>query len=406
MGNAKESAVAPRESAGAPCACWRFVAQGDPYRLLFPLGALLGVAGVAAWPLHVAGIVPLYPNLLHARIMVEGFLASFVVGFVGTALPRLLGAPKMTATETIAFASGLFAATLLQFAGQAVWGDATFVVTLAGFAAWLLSRAARRADLPPPGFVLVGFGVLSGLAGALLQIADATCRPGLVPVWLWATGRLLLTQGFMLLPVMGVGPFLLPRFFGLPSRHDLPESPTPSPEWRSKARGALAAGLAILASFAISGLGCERSGSALRATVVLAYFVFEMPFNFSAKGSLVWGVRIALASVPLGFACAALYPVFGIASLHIVFITGFGLLAFVVSCRVVFGHGGQSDKFGKRLWSVRALIGFLVLAMLTRVSADFMPATKLHHYAYAAVSWITAAFIWCLIVRRGLCRGD
>lgn len=392
------------ERAGACSTYWQLVRQGDPYRLLFPLGALLGIAGAAAWPLHVLGVLPLYPNALHARIMAEGFLASFFVGFVGTALPRLLGAPKMTGRQALLFALGLGSAAALHFAGLMFLGDVAFFVVLCGFAAWIRSRAKARQDLPPPGFVLVGFGLLSGLSGVLSQIVDAWW-PGLLPPWLWSLGRTLLYQGFLLFPVMGVGPFLLPRFFSLPSKHELPESRAITPAWRSHAFRALAAGMAVFCGFVL-GVFYERAGFAVRAAAVAVYLFTEIPFNFSAKGSLALGIRIALASLPLGFAFGALSPGYLVASLHVVFITGFGLLVFMVGCRVVFGHGGQSREFHARLWPVLAIIGLVVLAMLTRVSADLMPGSRMHHYAYAAVAWIAAAAVWCAVVARGLRRGD
>lgn len=384
---------------------WQLVGQGDPYRLLFPLGAFLGICGASAWPLHVSGVLPLYPNALHARIMVEGFLGPFFLGFVATALPRLLGAPKMTGRQAAVFALGLASSAALHFAGRMLWGDLVFFAVLCGFAVWLGSRAKVREDLPPPGFVLVGFGLLSGLLGALSQIAD-TLWPGLLPPWLWSVGRSLLYQGFLLFPVMGVGPFLLPRFFERPSKHDLPESKSVTPAWRSRALRALAAGVAVVCGFVLGGLGDERAGFAVRATVVALYFATEIPFNFSAKGSLALGVRLALASLPLGFAFGALSSGYLIASLHVVFITGFGLLVFMVGCRVVFGHGGQSEKFHARLWPVLAIIGLVVLAMLTRVSADLLPGSRMHHYAYAALAWVAASVVWFAVVARGLRRGD
>jgi len=51
---------------------------------------------VLLWPLYVWHITAVYPGLAHSRIMVEGFLTCFVVGFLGTALPRLLDVPRTT----------------------------------------------------------------------------------------------------------------------------------------------------------------------------------------------------------------------------------------------------------------------------------------------------------------------
>jgi uncharacterized protein involved in response to NO len=57
----------------------------EPFRLFFPIGLLLGIVGVALWPLYYAGFATTYPGTMHARLMVEGFMASFIIGFLGTA---------------------------------------------------------------------------------------------------------------------------------------------------------------------------------------------------------------------------------------------------------------------------------------------------------------------------------
>src|SRR6187402_2690292 len=72
----------------------------EPFRVLFPLATLLGISGVSLWPLYFSGLHKFYPGQMHARLMIEGFLAGFVLGFLGTALPRLLSAPPLRRGES------------------------------------------------------------------------------------------------------------------------------------------------------------------------------------------------------------------------------------------------------------------------------------------------------------------
>src|ERR1041385_4903412 len=60
----------------------------DPYRLFFPLGILLGLAGVAIWPLNYFGVITGYWGMSHAFTQADGFLFCFIAGFLLTALPR------------------------------------------------------------------------------------------------------------------------------------------------------------------------------------------------------------------------------------------------------------------------------------------------------------------------------
>jgi hypothetical protein len=90
--------------------------------------------------------------------------------------------------------------------------------------------------------------------------------------------------------------------------------------------------------------------------------------------------------------------------IHIVFITGFTLLTFTVATRVVLGHSGQSDKFALPLKSIAIMAGLFVLAMATRVSADWMPELRMSHYAYAALAWTGAALVWAIYILPGVRR--
>jgi len=63
----------------------------DPYRILFPLGILLGVMGVSIWPLYYFGITEGYSGRAHAFVQTDGFLYAFIAGFLLTAIPRFTG---------------------------------------------------------------------------------------------------------------------------------------------------------------------------------------------------------------------------------------------------------------------------------------------------------------------------
>ena len=386
---------------------WRLVAEGEPFRLLFPLGAAIGIFGVMMWPLYVWNITSVYPGVPHARIMIEGFLGCFVTGFLGTALPRLLGVPKVSIFETMGFGVALAGTAWLQYSGRTMWGDLVFFCTIFTLVFLLGVRTMFRKDTPPPAFVLVAMGLLSALAGSFgLAVAQAT--PGLLLSWLQPFAKLLVYQGFILLPVMGIGAFLLPRFFGLPNRQSFPESLTLPPGWIRRAAFATMCGLAVVASFAIEVAGFPRWGYALRAGALLVYFFREVPVHQAGfgGGSLAFGLRIALCAIPLGYILLALMPDRAFTLLHVVFITGFSLLTFIVASRVVFGHSGQSEKFRAALWPVTVLCALLSLAMLTRVTADWLPMVQLSHYAYAAVAWTAGVIVWMVCILPGVTKCD
>lgn len=382
------------------------IAAGEPFRLLFPLGAAMGVLGVMLWPAYVWGDAT-YPLLAHAGIMIQCFLASFVIGFLGTALPRLLEVTKLKLQASLSFSCGILLIATLHLMGHYVLADLGFLLLMLSFLGTLLIRARRRKDMPPPGFVLVLMGMACALIGVALQIINLTW-PNFLPAPCFILGKRLLQQGFLLLPIMGIGAFLLPRFFGLPSRQNFPESLKPPPGWWPRAAFAAACGLAVIVSFFLEAWGFLRSAWLLRAAAILIYFYREVPVHKAAfgRGSLAWSLRIALASIPIGYLSMALLPARQTTLIHIAFITGFTLLTFTVATRVVLGHSGQSEKFARPLKSIAFMTGLFVLAMATRVSADWMPELRMSHYAYAALAWTGAALVWVIYILPGVRRAD
>jgi uncharacterized protein involved in response to NO len=387
----------PRET--HPPGYFSLIAAGEPFRLLFPLGTVLGLWGVLLWPLYAWNITASYPGTAHPRIMIEGFITCFVVGFLGTALPRLLDVPRMTWGETFGFAVALFGTAWLHCSGQSFWGDQLFFIVILALVAGLAVRILFRKDTPPPGFVLVAMGILSALIGSAIQVV-AQVSMNALPDLALPLSRLLLYQGYLLLPIMGIGAFLLPRFFGLPNRQSFPESLAIPPGWIPRALFAFGCGLVVLGSFVLEVRGQFRWGYGLRALAIFVYFFREVPVHQAGfgGGSLALGLRIALFAIPSGYLLMAFWPARASSFIHVVFITGFSLLTFIVASRVVLGHSGQTRFFRASLRSILVLTSLVVVAMLVRVTADWMPTLRMDHYSYAAVTWTLGVLIWAAII--------
>jgi hypothetical protein len=92
------------------------------------------------------------------------------------------------------------------------------------FLGMMARRARSRHDLPPPQFVLVLFGLLNALAGIFLVTAAKSMANGLFANQL---GNLMLNEGFVLFPILGVGAFFFPKLLGgaKPEPSDLKSPP-------------------------------------------------------------------------------------------------------------------------------------------------------------------------------------
>lgn len=364
----------------------------EPFRLFFPAATLAGIVGVALWPLHLLGLTPIYPGQFHARIMAHGLFGGFIFGFLATAMPRMLSARALRGSETCA----LLALHLLMVAAYAVGnmavGNSLFLLLLGGFVAFMVTRLRERKDLPPPGFVLVAFSLLCAASGALLGIFEGE-ETSMFRITLQ---RLLTYQGFVLFPILGIGPFILPRFFGMASAHDFPESVKPTRSWTAKALIAVGAGVLILATLFLEANGSMRFAYGARFAVCLIYLMLEFPLKTGPQSANIFGagIRIALLGILSGFLAIAFFPAYRVGLLHLTLVGGFAIVTFVVATRVLFGHSGNIAKLkGKNRWFLVSL-GIMLFAMATRISGDFWPKIMASHYIYGAILWIVGVLIW------------
>jgi uncharacterized protein involved in response to NO len=352
---------------------------------------------VSLWPLYFWGVVPWYPGQVHARIMAYGFFGGFILGFLNTAMPRMLSAQSLRLWELSALL-GLYVIMVGAYAsGHIQTGDLFTVLVLIALLFCLGTRLRKRKDTPPPGFILVALSFLSVIGGAVIALAQEHFEIDLY----WSNLQHLLSyQGFVLLPILGIGPFILPRFFGMQSAHDFPEALRPNAAWKKKALFALAAGITILASFFIEANAWYRTGYGLRFAAVVIYALVEMPFRRAPKSTnaLGFSIRAAFVCMAGGFFAIALFPAYRVSLLHLTLIGGFAVITFIVATRVVFGHSGNIQRLKARNRWLGLSVGLMLFAMATRVSGDFWPKIMASHYTYGAIVWIISVAIWAAYV--------
>lgn len=365
----------------------------EPFRIFFPIGMLFGISGVSLWPLYLLGIhTSFYPGLMHARVMIEGFLGAFVLGFLGTALPRILGTASLTRWELWTLVVLHLTATGLHIGLQPFLGDRVFLALLLFFLVCMGRRFARREDLPPPGFALVSLGFLNALAGTALLAS--------VPWNLWTyampVGTALLNEGWVLLLILGVGGFLLPRFLGM-ERTEFPESRTPPPGWKTRALAAAATGIAITATLIAESLAFHPLAAHLvRCATAAAYLLATVPFHRVKVPDVTLTIclRAALVLLIAGLAFPLCWPLQRVAGLHVIFIGGFSLLTLTVATRVVLGHSGNSHLFPAPLPFLITAALLIVTAAVLRAIGDFVPSTRNHWLNGASYAWMLGAAVW------------
>lgn len=380
-----------------PGAYLRRCAQ-EPYRILFPLGTVLGLVGVAVWPLAALGWAPSPPAQSHPRVMIEGFVGSFLVGFLGTSLPRLLAIKPLSGNLLLVLAVTLLTGSILQLLGGQWAGDLLFAFVLLLQLLSVALRFRRRQDLPPPSFLLVLLGVVGGVAGAFLQ-AEKAAGTHIGPM-AERLSSLLLFEGFPLFPMLGAGAFFLPRLYGMESPEAFPPARRPSREWLRRALLAAGAGLLIFASFLIEAGGKPLLGGLLRVAAATGYLAITLPLSpeLRARGTVAAAARLAIALSLLGLLLASFLAPGSAGSLHLFFLGGVGLMILAVGAQVVYGLSGRGFLLRFRFLPFEVAIGGVVAALATRIGADHFPAWRSPLLALSAMLWIAALGLWAFAV--------
>lgn len=183
----------------------------DPYRVLFPFGIFAGIAGVSIWPAYYFGLTAGYSGRAHSFVQIEGFVYAFVARFLLTAIPRFTGTEPPGRTAQFILAGIIMSsATAFEFQIERI-GHIGFLVAHIFVITLVARRFAHRRNPPPETFPLIGLGLFAGLAGGIINAAVAwqALDPSFDPL-----GKRLLTEGMLLLLVLGVGSFLGPRLMG------------------------------------------------------------------------------------------------------------------------------------------------------------------------------------------------
>lgn len=365
----------------------------EPYRVLFPLGALFAVAGVAPW--IVAALAPgPWPGLLHAGLMIQGFELCFVTGFLLTAMPAFTHGEKCRPWELAVATAGAAAFGALQALGLAAAAGAAYALTLL-FALVTLARRVRLGGAAPPEeFLLVGLGVLLGVAGGALQ---ALAAAGVLAEPAPRFGLRLVSRGMMPALVLGLGGLLVPTFAMMKDPLAIVGVARAGQRLPRRAFvlaiGALLVGALVLEARDAPGAGAWTRAAAGLASTMLAWKLWRPP---GRNVTLSWALWAAGWCVALGLLAAAALPAYEITAWHVVFVGGYGLLTLAIATRVVVSHGGhEMREEGLVLGS--AVVAAVILALLLRVAGNGASPEALSFGALAAGAW---AFAWAWWLAR------
>lgn len=362
----------------------------DPFRILFPIGAALAVAGTGLWPLAALGWIP-YPGPVHSSLMIQGFELSFIMGFLLTAFPRFTRTEPCRPIELLVAAIaaiGFGAAALL---GVNAIAQGFFLVSMLVLIAVIGRRFFQRQNDPPEEALFIAVALLLGLVGSVFSFATAM---GLQIEPIPRFGLRLIAQGMVLSLVLGVGALLVPVFIGIRDPLAIPRIAKPHERPRRRILY-LALGALLTLSFVAEALFQTGLAAWLRALVAAVMGLLVWKLHRIPKHRTVTGIGLWASGwfVMLGLWGAAFLPLYAVGALHLTFIGGFGLLTLGIGTRVLITHGGHSPDSESKVLTP-AVIAAIVLAILFRILAETNTAQAMLFYALSGGLWSVGWIAW------------
>lgn len=391
---------APQTAETPSARAWRLL-SGEPHRIMFFFGVVQSVAAMAWWLLDLTGSYvrwhepvawTLPPMWAHAWLLLYGVFPFFIFGFLMTAGPNWLGAPKMPRTAFVPAAMLMAVGVVVFYAGLATHRAVIAAGAILHLGGWLWGaqafiRMAARHWNANARYAIVIFTFLTvGVLGAMLY-AFSVASASYAHIQLALHGAV----WFFLLPIfVGVStrmvPFFSSRILG-PEVDYRPAWARPALMGGVLAHGALELGgaqvflwlvdfpLAALVAYLAVRWGLGRRGS-VRLLAVLHISLAALACAF-----LLYGVLSTAAA--MGFIAHI-----GFAPLHLLVIGYFAAMVVGMVSRVSLGHSGRALEADALTWA--CYLGVLLCALL-RVAAELLKATSA-----GSPLMIAAALVWLL----------
>ncbi len=357
----------------------RFI--NEPYRILFPIGTLFLLWGTLIW-LPQIWTHSNYPTLAHRYLMLNGFSASFVAGFLMTAVPKFSQTKIAQGYEVMPFVLLTAVGVICAYADLI---QLTFLISACQallILFFIFNRIHQRKTNPPYSFVFMLSGLSLWFISALASMythQDAFLN--------------LHYEGSMMAIILGVGSRLIPGILGhveiVQTQRKLYE--TDKPFFLTVPLHFIA----LILFFTLSYFITTAVGIYIRSlvTLVIGVFYWRVGSFPKVKTSLTWSIWISCWLMILSFFLKAFWIDGFIHASHSFFFSGIVLLTLLVAIRVLQSHGPKDSKL-ENLKVIYGITFLIILAGATRVSAFLLPEHYLKHLGYSALVLTVAVLLW------------
>lgn len=355
----------------------------EPYRLFFPLGIFFLLLGTLIW-LPMLWNPTEYPVLAHRHLMLNGFSACFIAGFLMTAVPKFSKTHSARPYELVLFFFAtvmVLISAFLKIEHFAFLFSALQAIIILTF---MFMRILKRKENPPYSFLFIFIGLFMWIISAMVCSFH--------PV---TSFKALHYEGSIAAIILGVGSRLIPGILGhveiVQSQRGLYENQKPFLLVVPKNF------YAIITAFIFSYFLPESEGifprTLIVASIALVYWkLYLLPKDRTALTMSIW---LACWLIVISFMLKAIWFNGFIHASHAFFFSGIVLLSLLISTRVLQSHGPKNKSLEnlKLLYLVTALV---VIAAATRIAAFIMPAHYMRHLGYSSLVLTAAVLLWSI----------
>ena len=349
-----------------------------PYQLYFPLGLLNALLAVGVWLVQDLQWFDTPAILIHSKLIAGGFIWSFIVGFLMTAIPRMTGANSANVFEYLISSTLLVAQTCSAWISNSRIFYSVQMVLIVFLIIYGGRRILKMTKPLPVFFSHVGLAMILAFLGSYYYFNGNSFM-----------GLHLYHLGAILLLVFGIGTRFFSFLSGLPSEFENAESNGARLLFHT-------CGISVGSLLFLAGQGYSVAYLGLVVvSIIYLLKIWKVQRPADRPSALKYAVRFVAAMIPLTFLMTWLRPTMFITWFHLLFIGCFGLITLSVATRVTLAHGSYPVDFEKQSRALWFMFIFLVLGMISRVlygfSFDLWKKSYLHS---AATFWILAVICW------------
>ena len=323
-----------------------------------------------------------YPVLAHRYLMLNGFSASFIAGFLMTAVPKFSQTKVAESYEVVVFIFVTMTGLVFAYSGNERFTFISSSLQAFLILSFLFTRIIKRKVNPPYSFVFIFVGLLLWLvSGVMSTLSDSEAF------------KILHYEGSIVAIILGVGSRLIPGILGhveiIQAQRKRYENEKPF--FITVPLHFLLMILAFVVSYFLS----EPIGIYLRTIIVIliGLFYWRVTAFPKIKSALTWSVWCSCWFIIGSFVLKSVWEEGFIHASHAFFFSGILLLTLLIATRVLQSHGPKKIELenSKVLYLITALI---ILAGATRVSAFVMPEHYLRHLGYSSMLATVGVCLW------------